>query len=933
MAELAIEKLNRVRYVGNDFDTHFDDLRGRLQVEFAADFNDFALSSLGIMLLDLVSYGLDSLSFYLDRRATDAYLDTARTRKAVARLSRQLGYKIGAAVASSVDVQVSIAAPVAFSVPIPKGFQFKGPNELVFETAEAVTFDPGSGPSQPKFIPCYEGQTIVENFVSDGSANQSFQLSRVPDGKFLVQGTASVTVNAAPWTESEFITFDKTDQFEIGYNDEPPTLRFGDGVAGNLPAVDAAITATYVASSGLSGQVGAGSIVESVEPLIVFFQEIPLNIENLEASIGGDDPESLDKVKALAGKVFKSRQVAVTRPDYKALAGAYATPLYGRVAVAQAVSSRSAAQDLALLNSLFTIRTLLDPVKSEVNSLTGLSRTTLASLLLVLDELKTLLTDIATNDTDANAALATALTDSRTAKNTAVEMTNDASDIVVEATTASSDVGVVPVATANLAIGVGPARVLYIAKVPGQIGAAVRVAHVEDPTLAVTVASKDITVKFPSASTTAAAVAAAIAGNVPASALVDAYALSGGTTNATIKSLTYLGYTTPDNIAVSGLVDSTKGLLQQRMDRCKTEAGNIVSAASGIQGVLDTGIAAKILTAQSKLTSSGYDLITATPPSNSKLYEAERRRVEVEYGIGEETPLPTAQTDGATTAFLATFVGSGFAATDVGRLLRITSGADAGIYRVSTFVSSTQVTLELLDVDRTVFASAATATGLSYTFWTLYLDANEIDLVVVPIDTTGTVTVSVGAELDDIYDHVDKMLADDCKVNLVTVPILTRNASGFYAGPSLGLQQSLQAYLDARKEVTQTVKVTSGVNSLVSAIITARVSVLPGFAESVVKATVATVLDGVLRDRQFGASLYVSELSDAVSTAVDGLAFLNITINGYRDVLGVFQTDKLDADGNLIVANSEVVTKDLVVLPLPAPSGVLVTTEIFSQGV
>ena len=200
-----------------------------------------------------------------------------------------------------------------------------------------------------------------------------------------------------------------------------------------------------------------------------------------------------------------------------------------------------------------------------------------------------------------------------------------------------------------------------------------------------------------------------------------------------------------------------------------------------------------------------------------------------------------------------------------------------------------------------------------------------------PPNIAGAVTVSVGNELDEIYDHVDKMLADDCKANLVTVPILTRNVAGFYAGPSLGLQQSLQAYLDERKEVTQTVKVTSGVNSLVSAILTIRVSVLPGYAESVVQATVATVIDGVLRDRAFGASLYVSELVNAVLDAVEGLAFLNITIDGYRDPSGDFQTAKLDANGNLIILNSEVVTKDLVTIS--SPSGVTIETEIFSQGV
>ena len=103
--------LNRAKYSGADFNTHEDDLRARLQVKFAADYNDFALSAQGIMLLDLVAYGLSTLSFYLDRRATDTYLSTARTAKSAARTTRQIGYKMGGAISSGVDIQVSVTTP------------------------------------------------------------------------------------------------------------------------------------------------------------------------------------------------------------------------------------------------------------------------------------------------------------------------------------------------------------------------------------------------------------------------------------------------------------------------------------------------------------------------------------------------------------------------------------------------------------------------------------------------------------------------------------------------------------------------------------------------------------------------------------------------------------------------------------------------------
>jgi hypothetical protein len=760
----------------------------------------------------------------------------------VSRLARQLGYKVGSAVASSVDISVAIETTGGFAFPVvlPKGFQLQGPNELIFETAEEVTFTAGSGPTMPLTVPCYEGETIVENFVSDGLTNQVFNLERVPDEKNLVKGTVRAVVNGAEWAESDFISFDKTDQYEIGYNDEPPTLRFGDGIAGNVPPLGAPIAVTYVASRGRAGQISAGTINDVVTDLVSNFTTIPLVVNNEEASVGGDDPEALSKVRAYAGKVFKSRQVAVTRPDYKALSGSFADPLYGRVAVAQAISTRSSEQDLFLQNVLHDIDAALTPVKNNVNTLTGSGRTALGGIETLLADLLTALEDAAAAMTTADAAVSAALTSARTQKNASVELYNDATDVVTEAALGSSALGVTAVATANLAIGVGPSRVLYIAKVPGAVGASVRVTHVAGGVLAVGVVANDITVTVAPANT-AAAVAAAVMAVPAAAALVDAYALGAASGNPPAQALTNLGYDAPNSIAVSGLKDTDQSLLLKRFDRCKTEASNIQTAATAMQADFDSVIIQGLLDTQIQVNDTGLDLTTP----GTHLFDAEAARAATVTAVGILDP----------------------------------------------------------------------ATGLYVTF-------NDIDAAVLPLDTTGVVAISVGASLDDLEAHVDAYLSADCKSNLVTVPILTKNAAGFYAAPSLGLQRSLQAYLDARKEVTQTVKVTSGAIYLVGAKLTLRIGVKEGFAESVVRTGVLTVVDGLLKDRDFGVDLYLSDVIDTVKDSVDGVAFVNCTIDGYYDVNNVLQIDKLDVDGNLIVNISEVITKG-------TPTGsVTVNTEI-----
>jgi len=707
MAELALGSLNRARYAGLDFDTHNDDLLARLQVKYAADFNDFAISSLGIMLLDLTAYGLDTLSFYLDRRATDTYLATARTRKSVSRTSRQLGYKMGGAVASSVDIKTTVNEVFSFNVSVPARFQFNGPDGLIFEAAEEVLFTIAEqGIGNFKFIPAYEGETLAENFVSDGTPVQVFELRQVPDDKFVVQGTVEVTVDGAAWDVVDLLEYGATDQFEVGFNDEPSTLRFGDGIAGNIPTAGASIEVTYVASRGKAGQVSSGTIQEEATGLVVAFTEIPLTISNPEGSSGGDDRETLASAKAFAPQVWKSAGKAVTGEDYSGLSGSYADPLFGRVAVAKAISSRTAGGDLTVQNYLTDI----------LNGVLGL-----------------------------NTALALSVT------NLTVAM--DAADVAL------------------LALG----------------------------TAEVKVATE--TAKIETSATAALAAARAIKNNT------GEIAVDSGDIAAYVAAGVVL-------VNASGASAPEKTAINQQFNLIDDEAGTIGGAAA----------------------SAGASADTVVEESNAIL-----------------TSVGLIGTDGVTPdTYLNDVVNELAVLVTQGLVIR--------------------AEIDSIDTD----------------------NADLLDLV----DTSIT----------EINAHLDRVLASDCKANLVTVPILSRDKGGFYTAPSTGLIDSLQSYLDARKEVTQSVAVTSGENSLIPAVIRARVGVFSGYSESVVKTAVEAAIEGVLRDRKFGVALYESDLDDVI-LEVEGVAFINARIDGHLESDGVtISITGLDADGNLIISDSEVIT-------------------------
>lgn len=796
----AVSQLNRVQYVGLDFPTHFDDLRSELQTKFAADFNDFALSSLAIMLLDVTAYGLDTLSFYLDRRATDSYLETAQTRKAVARLTRQLGYKMGGAVSASTDLTVRITQAVNFTVVVPKGFQFKGPNNLIFEAAQDTTFAPRQTTAQN--IPVYEGETVSESFVGNGTANQVYELQAVPTGKNVVQGSAKVYVNGTPYQEADFLPITGGQYFEIGYNDSPATLRFGDGTVSqaDIPAPNSTVSITYIAAAGLAGQVNANTITKVVTPLVVNFNTIGLAINNPESAVGGDDPESLDRAKTLAPLVYKSRYVAVTRSDYVALASAYADPLFGRVAVAQAYSTRSAADDTQLQILLQDVRDVVTPVYTGITA-------QVAAL------------DAQTTAIDAQTvAVTSALAD------TASAMTTLNTDIGTAITTLEGVSN-----RADLAISRCTAGATTVGGIAGATGI-----------------SLTVTVSFTQP---------AVLSNV----------------TATVNSVTGLTIGQTVVVGVSGVAAGTYTVAL--VPSTTTVTLNLTTAGSVAVG--------GTVTAPAALTSTPADALTT--PTKASLLST--------FSALSSSDLSTMRSD-----------------TD-NAIDDLTSAMDQ-----VTLIGTTTATgyLYLLDTANTAIDAASTTVSGTI--------APAITLAIEPISPTGTGTGTINAALDAIEAHVDAILSADCKANLVTVPVLTKDANGFYVAPSLGLRTSLEAYLNDRKAVTQTVQVVSGESAIIYAVLTLQVAVKAGYAENVVRLAVETAIDGILKGRLFGASLYRSEITDTC-LAVAGVSYVNPTIDGYTTAgSAVVQTAKLDAYGNLVIANSEVVSKNSVTVTTVAAS-------------
>jgi hypothetical protein len=337
--------LNEVKFSARDFVSIADDLLRRLKIEYGEVYNDYASTSQGMMLRDLVAWAYAALSWYLDRTASDCFLATARTRSAVQRLVEQIAYKMGPATSAGTQLVLTFPDGTISAFTMKDRWKYTGPNGLIFESYAKKEVTAAIAAGGTITVDVRQGETKISTYTSDGSKNQMYRLTSIGEDQYVGIGTVEVWVDGQVWTEEDFLEFEKTNHFEVSYLSDPPIVRFGDGIAGNIPPAGAEVKIRYLIIDGELGNVLSDTIVTSVDTLYVAGEQVSFTVTNPVRATGGGEPESIDSAKKYAPVSFAARGSAITQIDYNALANSFRDPVYGAVAKAYAMNPRTPYED------------------------------------------------------------------------------------------------------------------------------------------------------------------------------------------------------------------------------------------------------------------------------------------------------------------------------------------------------------------------------------------------------------------------------------------------------------------------------------------------------------------------------------------------------------------------------------------------------------
>jgi hypothetical protein len=305
-------------YTSRDFATVKQDMLDRAS-RVLPEWTERDSSDFGMMLVDLWAFAADSMHFYMDRAAGEAFLDTATQRESVQSFARLFDYTPQTRTSARGTITVRNDTTSGYTVGRYTEFIARNDNKsyVCYSTA-AASIPPLSSAE----VSAAQGEVILNETLataSSGGPSQRYSLSI--DGAVVSSIEVFVIedgINPVRYFRTPRMSLAGASErvFEIDIlSDGTVDIVFGDFINGLIPPTGSRIYVDYVVSEGALGNLPADTVVgfkSSAGPNIV--------VESSSTFTGGLNDEGITSIKNNIPSAIAAQERAVTRSDFINLA-------------------------------------------------------------------------------------------------------------------------------------------------------------------------------------------------------------------------------------------------------------------------------------------------------------------------------------------------------------------------------------------------------------------------------------------------------------------------------------------------------------------------------------------------------------------------------------------------------------------------------------
>jgi hypothetical protein len=371
------KKPQYIDFAASDFLSLRDSLINYIKAVYPREYDYFAESDLGMMLIECTAYMGAVMSMKADMLANENFFATARQKSSVKKLLELIGVRMRGPLSAAADAKATFTAsptgttPRYVLTPSQRTFTINSPEDgaqltyTLYKTVNGYVEDANAtgdvtlywnesdnpaAASNPSSV--YTNLVIQEGaFVTDtGDFAATEGIKTIPLTQSpVIEGSVSVFLQdsqsaaSGAYTEVDNVYFasgagDKI--FEIVYDDSyGATVVFGDGTVGVSPNATASYFVTYRVGGGSRGNLLPHAVDISMNATT---DSTPLTaqVQNISVAAGGANAESIANAKKYAPLTFARQDRLVTLEDYKVFANTHIASV-GTVGKANAVTRKA----------------------------------------------------------------------------------------------------------------------------------------------------------------------------------------------------------------------------------------------------------------------------------------------------------------------------------------------------------------------------------------------------------------------------------------------------------------------------------------------------------------------------------------------------------------------------------------------------------------
>tara|TARA_R110002074_G_scaffold211524_1_gene380938 strand:- start:10587 stop:12218 length:1632 start_codon:yes stop_codon:yes gene_type:complete len=338
-------KANRIDYSAAEFPEFRKALLEYMKAVYPEDYNSFAESDLGMMMVELFAYMGTVLSYKADMLANENFITSVQAPENLRKLLQLIG----------VSMRGPISSKSGCTLTLDDGDILTGSNEISITPANrsfSVVSNKDSGQLTFTIYPVdgtgavdMESETltlaVADSLNTDGKVFSNLILIegqlKTQTGVFsntdtihtikltdpsIVEGSLILHTDGVIYNEIENLFLaDSTDRvFSKTYTDDYSVkLNFGDDIRGKSPTAGKSYTVYYRVGGGDRGNIVSETLNVKI-PALIETSAVSVHVTNPTKATGGLKSETAEHAKKWGPYFFKTQYRAVTGEDYTAFA-------------------------------------------------------------------------------------------------------------------------------------------------------------------------------------------------------------------------------------------------------------------------------------------------------------------------------------------------------------------------------------------------------------------------------------------------------------------------------------------------------------------------------------------------------------------------------------------------------------------------------------